>query len=137
MEILPKPGEILLVTSTGKAKRLAKDEFPKQGRYGQGVSAWKLISGEKIAGLAVGKGAAQAVIHTKKLLPKPIRFDEVPLKKRAANGQTIYEIKPDNLVTRMTVPEGIGGTGPIQTGNKKEPPAQSRCCYPTNSLRRG
>ncbi len=56
MEILPKPGEILLVTVNGKAKRLTDDQFPLQGRYGQGVAAWKLPADEKIVGLAIGKG---------------------------------------------------------------------------------
>ena len=38
VEILPAEGEIFLLTSDGKAKRVDEKEFPTQGRYGKGVS---------------------------------------------------------------------------------------------------
>ena len=41
-EILPAEGEIFLMTSDGKAKRVEQKEFPTQGRYGKGVTAWSL-----------------------------------------------------------------------------------------------
>jgi DNA gyrase subunit A len=41
-EILPAEGEIFLLTSDGKAKRVDQKDFPEQGRYGKGVVAWDL-----------------------------------------------------------------------------------------------
>ncbi|RIK26425.1 MAG: DNA gyrase subunit A [Anaerolineae bacterium] len=41
-EILPAEGEIFLLASDGKAKRVSEKEFPAQGRYGKGVRAWDL-----------------------------------------------------------------------------------------------
>ena len=52
-EIFDRPGDLFLVTDTGKAKRIPLPEFPLQGRYGQGVQTWKLGIGERIIGSAI------------------------------------------------------------------------------------
>ena len=42
MEILPSEGNIFLLASDGKAKRLEHSDMPQQGRYGKGVRLWSL-----------------------------------------------------------------------------------------------
>jgi len=42
MELIPRRGEILFLTSDGKAKTRGSRSIPAPGRYGQGVIAWKL-----------------------------------------------------------------------------------------------
>ena len=40
--LIESGNEVGLVTSQGWAKRVKAEEFPQQGRYGQGVISWKL-----------------------------------------------------------------------------------------------
>jgi DNA gyrase subunit A len=97
-------GEVFMVTSTGRAKRVPIPDFPVQGRYGQGVQTWKLAAPEKIIGLTVGRGAERGILHMARLLPRPIRLDEAPLQTRAGRGHAIHEIKTGETVTRLTIP---------------------------------
>ena len=59
MEILPSEGEIFLLTSDGKAKRLEHKEFPPQGRYGKGVRIWSLPAKVRLAGIGGGQAASR------------------------------------------------------------------------------
>ena len=101
--ILPAEGDVLVVGSDGKAKRIAQKEFPVQGRYGRGVILWDLPLGVKLAGLAVGKGTHVITLHLLKAAPKMTRLDEAGLKKRAATrGDAVVEVKPGDTVLRLT-----------------------------------
>jgi DNA gyrase/topoisomerase IV subunit A len=103
-EILPTEGEIFLMTSDGKAKRIAEKEFPTQGRYGKGVTAWALPKKVTIAGVASGKPNHIATIHTSKGAPKSARLDAAGVRKRAATkGDAIVEVKPGESVTSVIV----------------------------------
>jgi DNA gyrase subunit A len=103
MELLPEKGEVLLVTTTGKAKRCTAALFPKQGRYGQGVVAWKLPRTDALAGVVVGKPNTTVTLHLTKLAPKSIRLDEAPLQTRTATGKDILEVKAGVTVLALTV----------------------------------
>src|SRR5512133_401395 len=104
MEILPTEGEILLVTSDGKAKRVEQKEFPVQGRYGKGVIAWDLPGKVKLAGVVVDKSSHMATIHLTKGAPKSTRLDAVTMRKRAATkGDLVVEVKPGEEVTSVNV----------------------------------
>jgi DNA gyrase/topoisomerase IV subunit A len=99
-EVMPAQGEILLVSSDGKAKRVEQKEFPKQGRYGKGVTAWDLPKKVTIAGVALAKSSAHVTIHLAKAAAKSHRLDEAPLRKRAATrGDALVELKPGDEVT--------------------------------------
>ena len=103
-EILPAEGEIFLMTSDGKAKRVAEKEFPTQGRYGKGVTAWSLPKKVTIAGVVSGKPNHIATIHTSKGAPKSARLDAAGIRKRAATkGDAIVEVKPGEAVTSVIV----------------------------------
>jgi DNA gyrase subunit A len=104
MEILPTEGEVMLVTSDGKAKRLDQKEFPVQGRYGKGVIAWDLSDKVKLAGIVVDKSSHMATIHLTKGAPKSTRLDAVAVRKRASTkGDVVVEVKPGEEVTSVNV----------------------------------
>ena len=77
MEILPAEGEVFIVTSEGKAKRLEQKDFPVQGRYGKGVIAWDLPDKVRLAGAVLDKPNYMATIHLSKGAPKSTRLDAV------------------------------------------------------------
>jgi hypothetical protein len=104
MQILPTEGEIMIVTSDGKAKRMDQKEFPVQGRYGKGVIAWDLSDKVKLAGVVVDKPNHMATIHTTKGAPKSTRLDAVTMRKRAATkGDVVVEVKPGEEVVSVNV----------------------------------
>ena len=104
MEILPTDGEILIVTSDGKAKRMDQKEFPVQGRYGKGVIAWDISDKVRLAGIVVDKPNHMATIHQSKGAPKSTRLDAVAMRKRAATkGDLVVEVKPGEEVTSVNV----------------------------------
>src|SRR5512140_877290 len=94
MEIMPTDGEVLLLTSDGKAKRLEDKELPKQGRYGKGVRIWSLAAKATLAAIASGKPNATATIHLTKGAPKSTRLDAAAVRKRASiKVDAIVEVK--------------------------------------------
>ena len=102
-QILPATGEIFVIASDGKAKRVEQKDFPAQGRYGKGVIAWELPPRVTLAGLASGKGNAIITLHLAKAAPKSTRLDAAPLRKRAAvRGESVVEVKPGDAVISVT-----------------------------------
>ncbi len=104
MEILPSEGEVFLITSDGKAKRVEEKDFPVQGRYGKGVIAWDLPEKIRLAGAVTDKPNHMATIHLTKGAPKSTRLDEASLRKRAATkGDVVVEVKPGEEVVSINV----------------------------------
>ena len=102
-QILPATGEIFVIASDGKAKRVEQKDFPAQGRYGKGVIAWELPPRVTLAGLASGKGNAVITLHLAKAAPKSTRLDAAPLRKRAAvRGEAVVEMKAGDAVVGLT-----------------------------------
>jgi DNA gyrase subunit A len=132
MAILPVEGEIFLITSEGKAKRVEQKEFPMQGRYGRGVIAWDIPEKVRLAGVVVDKPNHMATIHLTKGAPKSTRLDEVTVRKRAATkGDTIVEVKPGEEVVSINVAWTVekfvtlsngraNGHKSVESGKKKE-----------------
>jgi DNA gyrase subunit A len=119
MDILPSEGDVFVVASDGKAKRILQSEFPSQGRYGRGVILWDLPQGVKLAGLVIGKGTHIITLHLLKAAPKMTRLDEAGMKKRAAaRGDTVVEVKPGDAVLGLTDNWVVERYVPVQ--NKKE-----------------
>ena len=99
MEILPAEGEVFIITSDGKAKRVDQKDFPVQGRYGKGVIAWDLPDKVRLAGAVLDKPNYMATIHLSKGAPKSTRLDAAGVRKRASTkGDVIVEIKPGEEV---------------------------------------
>jgi DNA gyrase subunit A len=104
MEILPSAGELFLLASDGKAKRVAEKDFPAQGRYGKGVIAWELSGKTKLVGVVSDKPNHMATIHLSKAAPKSTRLDAAGVRKRAATkGDVVVEVKPGEEVVSINV----------------------------------
>ncbi|MBP1693615.1 MAG: gyrA, partial [Chloroflexi bacterium] len=88
-EVLPLQGDLFLLANDGTAKRIPFDQFSRQGRYGQGLIAWKLPAKARIFCSVSGKGSQRIILHLNRLAPKTIRLDEAPLMSRTARGQMI------------------------------------------------
>ncbi len=102
-QILPAIGEIFILASDGKAKRVEVKDFPAQGRYGKGVIAWELPPRGSLAGLASGKANTIVTIHLAKAAPKMTRLDGAPLRKRSAvRGEAVVEVKSGDAVLSIT-----------------------------------
>jgi DNA gyrase/topoisomerase IV subunit A len=117
-------GEIFLLATNGRAWRLAKDEFPVQGRYGQGVIASKLLKNTKLVGLMVGKKTQNGVAEFQRAAAKTIRLDEIPVGKRASTGQEAVSVKDDDAITGL-IPTyatlGIWEAKAVPAAKKKAP----------------
>ena len=103
-EVVPAKGEIFLIASDGKAKRVPVKDFPMQGRYGRGVTLWSLPKGVMLAGLATGKANYVATIHLLKMAPKSTRLDAAPVRKRAAvRGESAVDVKAGDAVQAVVI----------------------------------
>jgi DNA gyrase subunit A len=135
VELLPQRGEVFLAGSDGTAKRVATGQFPKQGRYGQGVIAWKLPAKVNMVGMCIGKGTTRVTLHLDKLAAKSLRLDAAPLLTRAARGHKVQELKSGDQVVALMVPwvmarplkEGTrpGGRGRGRGGTRRSRAAKS------------
>ncbi len=122
VDLLPTEGDVFLLASDGKAKRVPVSEFPLQGRYGKGVIAWELPLGVTLAGMTVGKGTSTVTIHLLKSAAKSARLDEAGLKKRATvRGDVVAEVKPGDAVTHLTVAWEVGRYIPIKEEKQETP----------------
>jgi DNA gyrase subunit A len=118
-QILPAEGEIFLVASDGKAKRVEQKDFPAQGRYGKGVIGWELPPRVTLAGLAAGKKNDIVTLHLAKAAPKMTRLDAAPLRKRSAlRGEAVVEVKAGDAVLGVT--EGWAVERFVVVGKKDE-----------------
>jgi DNA gyrase subunit A len=122
VERLINDAEIFLLASNGKAWRLAKDDFPIQGRYGQGVIASKLLKNVKLVGLMVGKKTQNGVAEFQKAAAKTLRLDEIPIGKRASTGQEVVPVKGDDAITGLVPTYDTLGIWEI----KAAPPAKKK-----------
>jgi len=119
LQVLPQPGDIFLIASDGKGKRVEVKDFPAQGRYGKGVIAWELPRGVKLAGLGMGKPNAIVTLHLLKAAPKMARLDEAPLRKRSAvRGEVVVEVKAGDALLGLT--EGWAVERFVVAGKKEE-----------------
>jgi DNA gyrase/topoisomerase IV subunit A len=102
-QVLPAEGEIFMVSSDGKAKRVEQKDFPVQGRYGKGVISWELPSRVTLVGMASGKKNDIVTLHLAKAAPKMTRLDAAPLRKRSAvRGESVVEVKAGDAVLGLT-----------------------------------
>ena len=119
MELLPGIGDLFLIASDGKGKRVEVKDFPLQGRYGKGVIAWEMPRGVSLAGLGMGKPNAIVTLHLLKAAPKMARLDDAPLRKRSAvRGETVVDVKAGDSLLGLT--EGWAVERFVVVGKKEE-----------------
>jgi DNA gyrase subunit A len=104
--------DVLLMSENGFAKRTGLSQFPRQGRYGKGVLAWKSGEGVVLAGTAVGNAEQRAKVIFSKSAPKSLRFGEAIRRNRASAGKSVFELGSGNrvigivsIVARESIPE--------------------------------
>jgi len=95
-------GEVFLLARDGCAWRVAVEEFPLQGRYGQGVIACRLGQGVRLVGGMFGKPTQGGILHYEKAAARATRLDETPLVKRASAAKPIFPPKAGDVVLSWT-----------------------------------
>jgi DNA gyrase/topoisomerase IV subunit A len=134
-EVVPDKGEVFVMASDGKAKRVPSSDIPTQGRYGRGVILWNLPKGVTLAGLATGKPNHVATVHLLELAPKSTRLDAAPVRKRAAvRGDSVVDVKAGDAVQAVVtgwevenfVVLGEQKAPAKKTTTTKKPPAKKK-----------
>ncbi len=89
-----KKGFAILVTSLGQAKRITLDEFPVQGRGGQGVQTWKLTKTTGlISGFAVVPTESGDVdVYSARGRRLRLSVKDLPVITRAAKGAALTTV---------------------------------------------
>jgi DNA gyrase subunit A len=100
--VLPKT-ELLLMTEDGQGKRTQTGKFPKQGRNGKGVLAWKSGGESPLAGAVLGQPEDRAVVHFARKAPRSLRYNDAPRRDRTSAGKKIYEVSPRDRIQSLTV----------------------------------
>ncbi|MBN2501108.1 MAG: DNA gyrase subunit A [Anaerolineales bacterium] len=105
MDVVDKSYETFLLASDSKGKRLKMSQFPTQGRYGQGVIAWKLPDGVQLVGMTVDKYTTEIGVHRIRRTPRLMRLDSAPVRTRPSDGKLIFDNKEDaEELVKMVVP---------------------------------
>ncbi|MCU0489190.1 MAG: DNA gyrase subunit A [Anaerolineales bacterium] len=99
--------EVFLLASDGNAKRTPLDQFSLQGRYGQGLIAWKLPVGVRVIGAVAGKGALSLIAFPARGVAKLIRTSDAPLLNRSARGQLLAELKSGTPIQDICLVETL------------------------------
>ena len=94
--------EVALITQKGLAKRTSGSEFPVQGRYGQGVIAWRLEKDDQVSAVMVGKLTDKGICHFRKSASKVFTITNAISRKRASNGQTLFTLKANDEIIGFT-----------------------------------
>jgi DNA gyrase subunit A len=89
---------VIVVSSAGFVKRVPVDEFPVQGRGGQGVL---LLNQTKVTGpvIAASLGPIDGGVDLLAADGKRQRLDEVPVENRANRGAKLVELEDVAEVT--------------------------------------
>jgi DNA gyrase subunit A len=101
-DIFQKHGDVFVLTDRGIAKRSSQTQFPRQGRYGKGVLAWK--SGEEVnlVGAATGLSNQRATAYLKKAASRSIRLGDAIRRNRAASGNPLFPVKENDEVIGLS-----------------------------------
>ncbi|TFH35844.1 MAG: DNA topoisomerase 4 subunit A [Anaerolineales bacterium] len=110
--------ELLMITTDGQAKRTSLSQFPKQGRYGKGVIAWRSGDPVELAGAAAGEEKDRAVVRFSRGTARSLRFGDAPKRARAAAGKQIFELD-ENVQVRSVAPTAGRSSQEPAAGIKK------------------
>ena len=103
--IVPK-GMVMLLASDGTGWRIPEEEFPQQGRYGQGTIGCRMADGVKLAGLMCSKYLGQdGIAHYKRAAARMIAVGDAAETKRARAGKNALPVKDKDAIVGVTVKE--------------------------------
>jgi DNA gyrase subunit A len=113
--------ELLFIAADGLGWRVAKDDFPVQGRYGQGVIIGRLKPNARLVGLISGKKNQNITVFMQKSASKMIRLDVITKGKRGSSGKVVLEVKVGDQVINLAKPIDESDSWAKKTPeNKKE-----------------
>jgi DNA gyrase subunit A len=96
---LPQPKEeVVLLAANGQGKRVPVAQYPVQGRYGVGVSTWKIAGKSRILGGFSGTADDRMFLVFKDGQSKGLVFDEVPKRTRQSAGKNILSRKEKGVL---------------------------------------
>ena len=99
VNVIGSKDNIAFITRKGLAKRVSAEDYPLQGRYGQGVISWKLAKDDQIVVQAAGKLSDRVICHFRKSTSKVFTLSSAMERTRMANGQSVFTLKPgDELI---------------------------------------
>jgi DNA gyrase subunit A len=101
-DVVKPTSPVVLLCTDGKGKRVAIQDFPVQGRYGQGVIGWKTKPGVHISGMWVQRGNEPFIIHFLKSASRMKKPEEFVLGTRAIQGKEVIDVKPGDQAIGMT-----------------------------------
>jgi DNA gyrase subunit A len=101
MGIVKPRGYAFLITENAQAKRTSLNQFPKQGRYGKGVLAWKSGEGALIVGATVGLSSHRATIQLSKGASRSVKLGDAIRRNRNAVGSELFELKEGDVVVGL------------------------------------
>jgi DNA gyrase subunit A len=98
----------VIVSQAGFAKRVPLDEFPVQGRGGQGVQSLKITKATgKVAAATVGPVESRYLdVLSAKGLRQRLALDDLPLTNRPNRGEMLVDFGPDDAIVGATVLRG-------------------------------
>jgi DNA gyrase subunit A len=100
--LLSDADEMLVLAENGIGWRMTGSEFPRQGRYGQGVTACKPAKGMRVVGLLVGLKSQLGIVHLQKSASRQIRLDVIPAAKRTRSGHELLDLKNTDAASGLT-----------------------------------
>ncbi|MGF1504108.1 MAG: DNA topoisomerase (ATP-hydrolyzing) subunit A, partial [Anaerolineae bacterium] len=99
---LARPDSLVwTATASGEAKTTPIDDYPVQGRYGQGVITMRLSGQQRIAAATTGQPDDTIVVVTNKGKPKYMRVGYAPQASRNRTGDSIIALGSNEIVTRV------------------------------------
>ncbi len=105
MAVVQPRASLWVITNTGFAKSSPLEEYPTQGRYGQGVITIKFPDKRSaLAAAAVGTMDDALIVVTSKGKPKYMRFGLAPRSGRNTVGESVVALGPGEEVVRVVVP---------------------------------
>ncbi len=119
--MIVRPGmSVWTVTANGFAKSSPIEEYPVQGRYGQGVIAMKLPDREaKLAASLLGTSDDTLVVITSRRKPKAMRLGFAPETGRNTVGSSVIALGPGEIVVRALL---ISRSSPARAQDEPESP---------------
>ncbi len=120
MGVIQPDKELFLISEGGQAKRSSLKQFPRQGRHGKGVLAWKSGESTKIIGAVIGESKDRAVVHFSRGAPRSLRFGDAPRRARASSGKVIFELEGKIKVRSISpsLPRSTIAPQPVKKANK-------------------
>jgi len=126
-----KNNDVILYASDNTSWRIPVDEFPLQGRYGQGVIACKPAGNSGLVYGRIAHKSQPVILHYQQSGAEMHKVDEVAVGKRARVGQVVGEMKTGDRMAAVTftwdcVKEWeMGSQKPTSTGEQKTKTASS------------